>query len=43
MAEPDAAFVAHSIVPARPSSEDQLLNAVMDGHHTEAPLYAEET
>ena len=25
------------------SSEDQLLNAVMDGHHTEAAHYAEET
>jgi hypothetical protein len=24
------------------SSKDQLLNAVLEGHHTEAPLYASE-
>jgi len=28
--------------PLGPSSEDQLLNAVIEGHHTEVPLYGSE-
>jgi len=33
---------AFSVGPLSASSEQQLLAAVLEGHHTEAPLYASE-
>ena len=35
----EAAFCPSSLGA---STEDQLLSAVLEGHHTEAPLYASE-